>query len=83
MSGETLTKNEGQYVFVESAVFADFIKFRGGAWQQQWHFVDQPYFDEGGSEKDYPDFPTEDLDIKQAIRGIVDWFNEEKGYEKS
>lgn len=41
----SITANEGEYPFVECATFADYIKGHGGRWQENWHFVDIPYFD--------------------------------------
>ena len=45
MANQTLTDAERDHPFVECAAFADAIKFRGGSWQSNWHFVDIPYFD--------------------------------------
>lgn len=36
---------EDKHPFVECATFADNIKYHGGGWQSDWHFVDQPYLD--------------------------------------
>jgi hypothetical protein len=32
---------------VECATFADDIKYHGGEWQADYHFVDIPYVDQG------------------------------------
>ena len=32
MAGDSQTQNEGDHIFVESSVYADFIKYRGGSW---------------------------------------------------
>lgn len=36
---------EKSYPFVECATLADDIKYIGGGWQSDWHFVDLPWFD--------------------------------------
>jgi hypothetical protein len=43
----SLTTGEGNYPFVECATFADDIKYHGGAWQSDFHFVDNPFIQEG------------------------------------
>ena len=43
----TLTIGEADHPFVESATFADDIKYHGGAWQSDFHFVDNPFIGEG------------------------------------
>lgn len=43
----TLTSHEDQHPFVECATFADDIKYNGGGWQSDFHFVDIAYVDEG------------------------------------
>jgi len=45
MAGENITSSERDHPFVEAAPFADMIKYKGGGWQSNWHFVDIPYFD--------------------------------------
>ena len=44
-SDPDLTKKEGKHPMVECAIFADDIKYKGGLYQSQWHYVDQPYLD--------------------------------------
>lgn len=69
---EKLTKNEGKHVFVECATFADDFKYHGGYYQKGWHFIDQPYLDEGGKLDDF-DFEKDTHNITEAINGLVGW----------
>ena len=75
-----LNAAEGDYPFVESATLADTIKYKGGGWQSDWHFVDMPFLDEGGKVSDFPDFKLSSTNITNAIYGIMDWINGAKGY---
>lgn len=43
----SLTAGEADHPFVECATFADDIKYHGGAWQSDFHFVDNPFIGEG------------------------------------
>ena len=83
MSGEPTTDSEKDHIFVEAAPFADMVKYKGGGWQSNWHFVDIPYFDEGGNLNDYPEFKLEDKNISSAIPGIVDWIRGTGDYKDS
>lgn len=40
-----LTSHENLHPFVECSTFADDIKYNGGAWQSDFHFVATPYVD--------------------------------------
>jgi hypothetical protein len=52
---QVFTSFEKDYPFVECATFADEIKDTGFEDQSHWHFVDQPYFDDGFKRDDvYP-----------------------------
>ena len=62
-----LVKSERDHPFTECATFADEIKDEGMDWQTNWHFIDQPYFDQGGSEKDYPDFKPGMVKVNEAL----------------
>lgn len=46
---------ERRYPFVECATLADDIKYRGGGWQSDWHFIDQSWFDDGLKPEDFPE----------------------------
>ena len=52
-----LTTDEGDHPFTESANFADNVKGQGLSFQSDWHFIDQPYLDQGGSLDDYDFVP--------------------------
>ncbi len=73
---------EGDHPFVESATMADTIKYRGGGWQSDWHFIDTPFLDEGGDASDFPDFKLSATNITAAIKGIMAWITEEPGYKE-
>ena len=78
-----MTTLEGNYPFVECATFADEIKAKGGSWQSGWHFVDTPYFDKGGSEKDYPNFKPDADSIDKAIPSLQEWISNSGNYKSS
>jgi len=67
---------------VECTTFADDIKFKGGAYQSGWHFIDTPFLDEGGKISDY-NFTMDAHNVTEAIGGLVSWFNKDEGYENS
>ena len=48
--------NEKDHAFTECATFADDIKKTFGAFQNNWHFINQPYLDEEGTTLDDFDF---------------------------
>ena len=81
-SKPTQTAKEGDHPLVECTTFADDIKYAGGGFQSPWHFVDQPYYDQGGSPSDYP-FKEPTADNSKAVKAIVAWFNHSNGYETS
>jgi hypothetical protein len=47
------TTVEKDYPFVECATFADDIKSKGWDDQADWHFVDNPFFDDGYKKADW------------------------------
>jgi len=65
-------KNEKDHPFVECATFADDFKYKGGYYQKGWHFIDQPYLDEGGKISDY-DFTADTHNVTEAINGLIGW----------
>ena len=79
----TWTVKEGEHSFVEGVTFADDIKYKGGGFQSSWHFNNEPYLDEGGSEKDFPKFHRPPHNITEAITSIKMWMNKESGYDKT
>jgi hypothetical protein len=54
----------------ECATFADNIKETGYSWQTPWHFIDQPYYDQG--DNGYPFLPSE-YDVIGALTNLSDW----------
>lgn len=73
-------KKEGNYPFVECAGWPDDIKVAGGGYQKNWHFNDNPIFNEGGDAKSW-DFTRGEYNVDGAIDGIIGWFNKKRGYE--
>ena len=57
---------EGKFPFVECASLADDIKYIGGSWQSDWHFIDKPWYDEGKPE-DYPEFKSDPKNLTSVI----------------
>lgn len=82
-SDKSLTNKENLYSFVECSNLADDIKGNGGGWQADWHFIDLPWFDEGGSSKDFPEFKNSDKNLDTSIQYLISWLKEEKGAENS
>jgi hypothetical protein len=82
-SNPSMTSLEGDYPFVECSTFADVIKAKGGSYQSGWHFIDNPFLDEGGSIDDYPDFQFDDQNIGKVIPALVEWLSGNSGYQNS
>ena len=40
-----ITYKEDKHPFVECTTLADDIKYHGGSWQKEWHYIDQPWLD--------------------------------------
>lgn len=68
---------------VECTTFGDDIKYKGGGYQSGWHFIDSPYFDQGGSASDFPDFKMDDHDVVEAITNIGNWFRKSGDYKNT
>lgn len=73
--------SEGNYPFVECATFADEIKEKNGTWQSNWHFIDTPYLDEGGSINDYPLFKFDNETVDKSINDIASWLTGKGDYK--
>lgn len=78
-----MTKLERDYPFVECATFADEIKGKGATWQSGWHFIDTPYFDQGGSAKDFPLFKFDEEHIGLVIPALIDWLSGTGNYKET
>lgn len=63
--------NEKDHAFTECATFADIIKDTFGAWQNDWHFIDQAYLDEPGTTLDDFDFVMADVDVVSALTDLT------------
>lgn len=63
--------NEKDHPFTECATFADAIKLTFGAWQNDWHFIDQPYLDEPGTKIEDFDFVPNDVDVISALNDFT------------
>jgi hypothetical protein len=68
---------------VECATFADQLKEIGQKWQNNWHFIDTPYLDQGGNLNDYPQFKYDPDNIVKAIGYINDWLLESGNYKSN
>lgn len=80
VSDPSWTVAEGQYPMVECVTFADDIKYKGGSYQSNWHFIDTPYLDMGGDISDYPQFIADTHNVTEAISAITSWINMENDY---
>ena len=72
-----IVTHEDQHPFIESATFADDIKYHGGMWQQAYHFKDIPWY-ETGEASDYPD-PTTPRNLTVGLTNIVAWLSGKQG----
>ena len=78
-----LIKHEKDHPFTECATFADDIKGEGMTWQSSWHFINQPYFDEGGSADDYPDFKPPTQKIDDALDALTRFLKDDNSAEET
>lgn len=69
----TLTVGEVNYTYVECATFADDIKYHGGAWQSDFHFVTNPYIAEG-VETDYT-ISYAKHNLTYGVESIIQWLS--------
>lgn len=74
-----LTRYEGKYPFVESATLADKCKPTGGAFQDDWHYINTPFYDEGGKPSDF-NHTMPATDVVHAMGAIWKWANHQSGY---
>ena len=68
-SDPDLMPYEATHHWVESATFADDIKYHGHAWQSDYHFKQTPYIAEGKA-SDY-DIKTKSRDLTVAIPNLI------------
>ena len=81
-SDPSWTSKEGDHPMVECTTFADDIKYKGGGYQSGWHFIDNPYLDEGGKISDY-NFTYDAHNVTEAMTSIISWFNQDAGYQNT
>ena len=72
-----LTSHEDKYPFVECATFADDIKYHGGGWQSDFHFVDVAYVEDGKA-SDYK-ITSKEHNLTQGIQDLSDWLSGKNG----
>jgi len=75
LNNSVTSKKEKYHRFVECATYADDFKYHGGFYQKTWHFIDQPYYDQGGGASKYPDFKPDEHNSVEALEGLIDWMN--------
>ena len=68
-----MTVGEGDYPYVESSTFADDIKYHGGAWQSDFHFVTNPFIAEGVA-SDYK-ISTAKHNLTDGVSALVQWLS--------
>eukprot|EP00347_Sterkiella_histriomuscorum_P011266 403373110 len=82
IANPNLTDAEQNYTFVESSSFADLIKYSGGAFQSDWHFVNIPFVDQPNKTlSNYPLFRVRKENVTEAIIGLVNWLQNKEGYQ--
>ena len=75
------TSESAEHGVVECATWADEIKSKGGNWQSNWHFVDQPLMPEGKTLDDYPKFKLEEHNVTVIVPNLIAWLKDEPGHE--
>ena len=78
-----MIKNEDEHAFTECATFADDIKLTFGAFQNDWHFIDQPVLDEPGTTLDEFDFQPEAVNVVDALTDFRAFLKGETGPKQS
>jgi hypothetical protein len=81
-SAPDLVKDEGEHSFVECSILADGIKSHGGSFQSGWHFVDQPFLDEGGDINDF-NFTFDSHNVTEAMSALRDWITLADDYKST
>lgn len=73
----TFTVHEGDHAFVETATFADDMKYHGEMWQSDFHFKTIPWIEEG-KESDYK-IKTSPRNISIGLHDITEWLSGKGG----
>lgn len=77
-----LTKDESLHPFTECALFADNIKNTGYSWQTNWHFIDIPYYNEGGEASDFT-FETPTVNVVAALNALTGMLTNSGNYKST
>jgi len=77
-SDSVIKKHEKYHSFVECATYGDDFKYHGGFYQKTWHFIDQPYYDQGGGASKYPKFKPDEHNSVEALEGLIAWMSDPK-----
>lgn len=59
------------------------MKYSFGQFQQKWHYIDNPWLDQGGDIDDYSGFKFYELNLTTAVPDIEMWLRGEKGYDET
>jgi hypothetical protein len=79
-SQPNITYKENDYPFVECATLADDCKYGFGEFQSNWHYINDPYFDDGGNVTMYPKYGATTQNLSLAVSDIVMWLKHLPGY---
>lgn len=74
---ETFTTHEGDHAFVETATFADDMKYHGEMWQSDFHFKTIAWIEEG-KESDYT-IKSSTRNISVGLDDITSWLSGKRG----
>lgn len=64
-------------------IYADYIKYKGGAYQSDWHFTSTPFLNVEGETLEQLGYRFRKFNTTYAIESIVNWFKKTNGYENS
>jgi hypothetical protein len=78
----SLTTDEGAHPFTECALFADNIKGMGYTWQSAWHFIDIPYYSQGGDPSQYT-FKPATTDLVGALNALTGMLTNTGDYQST
>lgn len=74
---DTFTTHEKDHAFVETATFADDMKYHGEMWQSDFHFKKIAWIEEG-KESDY-DIQSSPRNISVGLDDITSWLSGKRG----
>ena len=72
-----LAIHEKLHPFVESASWADDMKKFGAKFQTPWHFIGQPFFDQGKDNQNF-NITNDPVNITAAMYALKSWLMKEK-----